>query len=293
MKLSGFSFVKNAIKFDYPVVESIQSILPIVDEFIINIGKSEDNTRQLITKSIKSKKLKIIDSVWHPQYKKNSKVLAAQTDIALLQCTGDWCFYIQADEVFSHKDSNAMRSLLEINLDNETVEGVLVDYRHFFGGFNYYSNSRRWYRKEIRVIRNFLGITSYRDAQGFRLDGRKLNVVNSGLKMHHYGWVRPPKVMAAKKNYHDSLHHGDSFKPDEAEFDYSNYIDPTTVVTFQGDHPPQMQKRIKSWSLNFDPQKVRYKPTLKTYKYRLIDFIGAHTGWYPGEYKNYKVIKTS
>jgi hypothetical protein len=39
MKISGFSFVRNGIKLYYPVIESIQSILPICDEFIIAVGK--------------------------------------------------------------------------------------------------------------------------------------------------------------------------------------------------------------------------------------------------------------
>jgi hypothetical protein len=59
MKVSGFTFVKNAVKYGYPVVESIKSILPIVDEFIVCLGDSEDNTTELI-KGINSPKIKII-----------------------------------------------------------------------------------------------------------------------------------------------------------------------------------------------------------------------------------------
>jgi hypothetical protein len=36
MKVGGFTFVRNVVKYDYPVVESIRSILPVVDEFIVN-----------------------------------------------------------------------------------------------------------------------------------------------------------------------------------------------------------------------------------------------------------------
>jgi len=64
MKISGFTFIKNGQILGYPFLQSIQSILPIVDEFIINIGKSEDDTLEIIN-SIKDKKIRIIESYWN------------------------------------------------------------------------------------------------------------------------------------------------------------------------------------------------------------------------------------
>ena len=63
MKVSGFTFVRNAVKYDYPVVESIRSILPAVDEFIVNVGRCDDGTLELI-RSIRDPKIKIVESVW-------------------------------------------------------------------------------------------------------------------------------------------------------------------------------------------------------------------------------------
>jgi len=48
MKVSAFTFIKNGQILDYPFIESIQSILTIVDEFVINVGESEDDTLLLI-----------------------------------------------------------------------------------------------------------------------------------------------------------------------------------------------------------------------------------------------------
>ena len=48
MKVSGFTFVRDAAKYDYPVVESIRSILPVADKFIVNIGQRNDGTLELI-----------------------------------------------------------------------------------------------------------------------------------------------------------------------------------------------------------------------------------------------------
>ena len=290
MTISGFTFVKNAEKFDYPVVESITSILPIVDEFIVNLGTSKDNTRGLI-ESIDSRQIKIIETKWDPRFTAKTRIFAVQTNIALYQCKGDWCFYIQADEVFHPDGLSTIKKILEDINDDQRFEGLLLDYVHFFGGYKWAAKSHRWYRKEVRVIRNFLGISSFRDAQGFRLDGKKLRVFDTGLKMHHYGWVRPPAVMQAKKAYHDSLYHGSNDRKDEEIFDYQNYIDPRAVEEFQGTHPPSMRGRIDKWNLDFDPKKINYTAKLKDFKYRTIDLVGRITGWFPGEYKNYRKVK--
>ena len=55
--------VRNAVKFDYPIVESIKSILPIVDEYMVAVGNSDDGTLELI-RSINSPKIKIIETIW-------------------------------------------------------------------------------------------------------------------------------------------------------------------------------------------------------------------------------------
>ena len=48
MKVTGFTFIRNAVKFDYPVVEAITSILPLCDDFVVAQRKSEDETEKPI-----------------------------------------------------------------------------------------------------------------------------------------------------------------------------------------------------------------------------------------------------
>ncbi|HNP96088.1 MAG TPA: glycosyltransferase family 2 protein, partial [Cyclobacteriaceae bacterium] len=79
MKVSGFSFVRNAVKFDYPVVEAITSILPLCDEFVIAVGDSEDETRTLI-QSIGSPKIKIVDTVWDESLRSGGQTFALETN---------------------------------------------------------------------------------------------------------------------------------------------------------------------------------------------------------------------
>ena len=62
MKISGFSFCRNAQKLYYPLAESIRSILPLCDEFVVAVGKgdADDRTRETI-EGIGDPKIRILD----------------------------------------------------------------------------------------------------------------------------------------------------------------------------------------------------------------------------------------
>ncbi|MEJ0101767.1 MAG: hypothetical protein WDO19_04020 [Bacteroidota bacterium] len=168
MKVSGFTFIKNAISFDYPVVESIRSILPLCDEFIVAVGDSNDGTRQLI-ENIDDSRIKIIDTVWDENLRTGGKVLASETNKAFEAIAGDsdWAFYIQGDEVMHEKYVDIVKAAMQKYKDDKRVDGLLFKYLHFWGSFDYIGVSSRWYRNEIRIIRNDRNIYSYMDAQGF------------------------------------------------------------------------------------------------------------------------------
>ena len=64
MKVSGFTFIRNGSVLGYPYLESIRSILPVVDEFIVNVGFSSDDTLEQI-KSIGDPKIRVVESAWN------------------------------------------------------------------------------------------------------------------------------------------------------------------------------------------------------------------------------------
>jgi hypothetical protein len=132
VKVSGFTIIRNAIKYDYPVVESITSVLPMCDEFIVAVGNSEDDTRKLI-ESIASDKIKIIDSVWNDELRVGGKVLADETNKAkkAISPDSDWAFYIQSDEVIHEKYHAEILSAMKKWKDNKEIEGLLFKYLHF------------------------------------------------------------------------------------------------------------------------------------------------------------------
>lgn len=290
MKVSGFSFVRNAVKLDYPIVEAITSVLPICDEFVIAVGESEDNTLELI-KSIGSPKIRIIETVWDDSLREGGRVLAIETDKAFTQISedSDWAFYIQGDEVIHEKYLDTVKQAMQQHKDNPKVDGLLFKYRHFYGSYDYVADSRVWYRREIRVVRNRSDIFAYRDAQGFRRQPNdKLRVKFIDAYIYHYGWVREPDKQQAKQRAFHSLWKSDEEVAEQvgqaSEFDYSG-IDSLTL--FKETHPKVMQPRIDrmNWKFDHDISKKSYTPRIA-----FLTFVEKFTGWRIGEYRNYKIV---
>ncbi|MCG6187658.1 glycosyltransferase family protein [Maribellus maritimus] len=292
MKVCGFTFIRNAAKFDFPIVEAITSVLPLCDKFVVAIGESEDNTREIIEK-IAPDKIQIEDTIWDESLKKGGVVYAAETDKAFdaVPPEFDWCFYIQGDEVVYEKYLPVIKVAMQENLERKEVDGLLFRYKHFYGTFNYVGNSRKWYRREIRVVRNNKDIRSYRDAQGFRKDGEKLNVVPVDAEVYHYGWVRHPKFMQEKidavRRFYDGISEAEAQqKATAAEFNYSQKYD--ALVRFKGTHPKVMEERIKrlNWQVNVDLSQTHMK-----LKYRILYRIEKWFGVRLFEYRNYRILK--
>lgn len=290
MKVSGFSFIRNAEKYDYPIVEAITSVLPLCDEFVIAVGNSEDHTTDLID-SIDSSKIRIIPTVWDDSLREGGRVLALETDKAFAEISedADWAFYIQGDEVVHEQYHEKIYSAMQQWKDSPEVEGLLFNYRHFYGSYDFIGDAPRWYRREVRVVRKQQGIKSYRDAQGFRKFGKKLHVKQVDAWINHYGWVKPPELQQNKqKNFHKLWHDEEWMKkniPDAQGFDYSG-ID--SLARFTGTHPEVMKKRIaeKNWEFDFDPSRKNL-----SFKSKLKYLVEKYTGWLPGEYKNYILLK--
>jgi hypothetical protein len=290
LKVSGITFVRNAIKFDYPVVESISSILPLCDEVVVSVGNSEDKTEELI-RSISSNKIKIYQSVWDDSLKQGGKVLAVETNKSLdhVAADSDWCFYLQADEVIHEEDHETISNAMKKYKDDDRVEGLLFKYRHFYGSYDYIGDSRKWYRREIRIIKNNKDIRSYRDGQGFRKNDHKLNIKTVDAFIYHYGWVRHPQTQLQKhlrfEELYDLTRHSEMQAKNAT--DALNYSEIDSLEKFTGSHPLVMQERIKNknWDFEFDINRKNFK-----LKDKLLYWIEKKTGKRLFEYQNYRKI---
>ncbi|TAF46153.1 MAG: glycosyltransferase family 2 protein [Sphingobacteriales bacterium] len=291
MKVAGFTFIRNAVTNDYPIVAAITSILPLCDEFVVAVGNGNDGTRALI-ENIKSPKIKIIDTLWDDDLREGGRVFALETDKAFAAIAKDidWAFYIQGDECVHEKYLPLIKAEMQATLSNPNIEGLLFKYLHFYGSYDYVGQSRRWYRREIRVVKRNLNVQSYRDAQGFRIDNRKIKVKLIDAYIYHYGWVKPPEGLKNKllnfNQFYQSAEWIATNLPQTFEFDYSNA---DRLVKFEGEHPTTMLQRIKTcnWKFTTNPLLLKNKMSLRR---RILQKIEDITSWRVSEYRNYKVV---
>ena len=255
MKVSGFSICRNAVKFDYPIVEVIRSALPIVDEFVVNVGHSDDGTLELI-RGIGSDKIRIVESAWDDSMQKDGLLFSRETNIALSRCTGDWALYLQADEVLHEADYDAMRRALRDHLLNPSVLGFTFRYLHFYG--DYRSCNPWFYHRAVRIVRNDGQVESCGDAVGFCLKAdqgylqseHKNRVRPSGATIYHYGWVKAPRVLLDKIRYQSARHHGDQPGVEDARLlakDAYEFEDYDIMKNFSGTHPAVMADRVSRY----------------------------------------------
>lgn len=290
MKVTGFTIIRNAVKYDYPAVEAINSVLPLCDNFIVAVGNSDDDTLNLI-KNINSEKIEIIETVWDDTLREGGQVLAVETNKAFRSIPDDtdWCFYIQADEVLHEKYFDVIKQAMQKYKDNKNVDGLLFKYLHFYGSYDYVGTSSNWYRNEIRIIKNNKKIYSYKDAQGFRKENNsKLNVKPIDAYMYHYGWVKTPEAMQRKQeNFHKLWHSDDWLEKNIVKTDKFDYSGIDALKLFEGTHPACLQKRIreKNWKFDYD---LSYNNL--SFKEKIKKIAENITGIRIGEYKNYKIV---
>lgn len=313
MLISAYTFVRNAIKLDYPIKESILSILPIVDEFVIAFipGDQDDNTLEII-ESINSPKIKIIPAKWQPEKYPHNTLYSYLSDVAKNECKGKWLFYLQADEVVHEQELPGIKKACQFYLEHPNVEGLLFNYRHFWGDYEHCFTHHGWYPKEIRVLKNHSTIHSWRDAQSFRVyetfkqtadyyrskkGTRKLNVASVPFYIYHYGWVRPPKVMATKQTGMMR-----TWRPEQnisalTDIDYGPL---NKVPLFKGTHPGVMKARIASFNwadkLQFsgkpNPNRISYKHDKLKYRVKSWVELNILGGKEIGGFKNYSLVTT-
>jgi glycosyltransferase involved in cell wall biosynthesis len=239
MKISGFTFLRNAQKFGYPFVESIRSILPIVDEFVVALGPCDDNTEEMV-RGIGDPKIRIIPTQWNERirndYSLKGFVYGQQKSIALFNCTGDWAFYLEGDEVVHENDLPKIRAAMEKYLDDEKVEALVFDYLHFYGNANTYAWSPAWYRTAPRILRNTIPAWAPKGlfflVMADHKRGRYPRAAHTGATIYHYGWLKTEQQITMRKQSVAKFWSNNPRPP----VVYAD-IDPQILRRFSGTHP--------------------------------------------------------
>jgi glycosyltransferase involved in cell wall biosynthesis len=246
MKISGFTIARNAEKYHYPLLESISSILPICDEFVINVGDSEDRTLELV-ESLNNPKIRIIRSTW--DMSAGSEVLSRETNKALEACTGDWAFYLQSDEMIHEADLPRLKKMMSDAATDPEVEALRFKWFHFYGSYYRYRIDSGWYQKQDRIIRNNGQIESFGDAFGFRRkDGQPLKRRPTGCFLYHYGWVQPGDIMAERRLNAAQIGFVE-LTEEERKREYE-FGDLKRFPAYFGSHPKVMQQKILTHSVS-------------------------------------------
>ncbi len=286
--ISGFTIVRNASLLEYPFRESVLSVLPLCDEFIINCGDSTDDTAEIIRQLVQEfpHKIKTIFTEWTKENQSGGFQLKKQSDLALQKATGDWCFYIQADEVIHETDHPAILRAIQKASIRPEVDGILFDYLHFYGNFSYQIKGRNWYRKEVRVFKNHRGIEAFRDAQGFRKTGKRINVIPSGARVFHYGYVRTSQSLR-KKAEQMAQWWGEKATKSPESFLLKRHVG---LSKFLDSHPQEMASKISQNTKYCDPIKGKRSWDKNEIKNAITLIWESIIPYRIGEFKNYEIV---
>ncbi|WP_373974208.1 glycosyltransferase [Chitinibacter sp. SCUT-21] len=267
MKVSGFTFLRNGTMLGYPYVESLKSLLLVCDEVIVAVGASEDDTLEQV-KAINDPRIRIIETVWNEGMEQRGYVYAQQKMIAQFNCTGDWAFYLEGDEVIHEDDAPKIRAAMEQHLHNPLVEAIAFDYHHFYGCPDLVAKSPAWYRQAPRIIRNTIRSWAPDGLFWVVMDknkkGRYPRAALAGCPIYHYGHVRSAAKMQ-EKNRQVAKYWSHAPK----EHDYSR-IDASILQPFTGTHPQLVTQWLQDYAETSFIPNVQYQLSPRERKHRLL-----------------------
>jgi len=286
VRISGFTIVRNAIKLDFPVEASIRSILPVCDEVVANVGRSEDETLDLV-RSISDPKIRILETEW--DMSRRNTVLGAETLRAMRSCAYPWGIYIQADEVLHEDGAAELAAAVRAHDADPRVEGLLVRYLHFYGGFQTIATHRRWYRREVRAVRldHRLDIRPYQGAQGFRVgpEHRRIRARLTGAQMFHYGWARPAQALREKRELGKTMY---PWRNADERLPLLAWI--PGIKRFPGSHPvvarEWIERRLEDPERVIAPRRFQWHHL----RYYVSGWIERLTGVRVFEFRNYTIV---
>lgn len=286
MKVSACTFIRNGQILGYPFVESIRSVLPIVDEFVIAVGQGDDDTLAILH-AMNEPKLRLIETVWNENMRVKGYVYGQQKMLAQFACSGEWIFYLEGDEVVHENDLPLIQASMQRYRHDEAVEALIFDYLHFYGNANTYLWSPGWYRRAPRIIK--ASVRSYAPDGLFWLVldsnkcGRYPRAAHTGASMYHYGWVRSEAQMNLKASRVEKY-----WNKQNAAIDYRE-MDGRILREFTGTHPAVVQDWLPKEAGLFQVNPA-YQPSRKQQKHwqmlRLERWLGLELSK-----KHYKLVR--
>jgi len=246
--LSGHMIIKNGVRFDYPFMEGIKSVLPICDEFIVVTGGNDGTYEALVELQKSHPKIKIFRENWD---KEHFIILSEMTNKAIEKCSGVYHFQIQADECVHERYLPMIQKLCTQEFDFAGF-GVY----HFYSNFDTIYMPGVFYDSFSRIGRRSIypQLRSYSDAMSLGcpdFDSNKLRYKDArDIKIYHYGFVRKPKFLIEKQKqmtrwwgYQELdtyLEHGEQ----KGKIDWLEKHTPDKLQKFPEEHPAVLKEWI-------------------------------------------------
>jgi Glycosyl transferase family 2 len=285
VRVVGFSLVANAVRLEFPLLEALRSVLPLCDELIVNLGPSDDGTEALLG-TLSDPRLRLIRGRWDPAA--GGAMLAEETQRALDLARGDWAIYIQADEVLHPDGLDPLRRAMQRHAADRSLQGLLVDFLHFYGTPDWVGTGRQWYRREVRVVRPGGEVRSHLHAQGFRdRGGARLRVRPGGATYYHYGWARPLEALRAKREADNHLYYAGAARRPAVADRLPRIVG---LAPFRGRHPPLMESWLAARRPRMTPGFAPERWSAARCRLALLLGVERLTGWRPFEFRNYREV---
>lgn len=296
MKVSGFSFLRDGVRLGYPFEESIRSALPVCDEFIVAVGAGDDGTLERL-RAMNEPKLRLIPTTWNERCRSHGYVYGQQKMIAQFNCTGDWAFYLEGDEVLHEQDIDRLRRALGHYLDDREVEVLAFDYYHFYGDANHLHLSSQAYRKAARIIRNdirsiapdglYWAVIKDKNLWGRRNKRRTRypRAAALNIPIYHYGNARAERYLEQKAAA------GNVYWEKAVFTSAYGRIDPQAIGPFEGTHPAVIAGWLESHAnpgFELDPD---HTLTFRERKHRLLRPLERHFGWDLSK-RHFRIVKS-
>lgn len=199
IKISGLTIVRNAISNGYLIAEVLDTLVAISDEVIVCDGFSTDGTFEYLSTR---GDIKLYQDVWNLQ-SNDGHEFANITNKGMSRCTGDYIFYLQADELIHEDQYENLRKLIlsnEYNSISCKFHHIRYSFDHsLVEGYELHPSATR----ASRVVRNK---DIYSSTDGFNFDGSIHPQYNSNINIYHYGYIFLENILAKMINHSDNFY---------------------------------------------------------------------------------------
>lgn len=241
IKISGIQTISNAVSLGYPFIEVALSVLPIVDEVLINDGGSSDETPLYLKKLQKTfpDKIRLFNK---PYYRCDFwQTIDDCINYLIDQAKGDWILEALGDEVWHEK------SILEVKQTTEKASKKGYNSIRAIAHWCNFQEINSYEYRNVRIVRKMDGLKSYDCGDDFHIGGH-------GEPAEGFTSSNIPPELVTDFTWFNLGGYYEVFPENDLERI-------KTIATFFAENEKERQKHWKDFELN-PPQKQEPSPEI-------------------------------